>query len=235
MTDSPATTSRSHSHDRDDEDRFSSSIFRRSLHAVGDMLSPFSTAAIATLPRLTRPARYVRADAYPQVPTDEAGRRPTVRDYHAINALPPQVRVPKKVATPIRVEAKVWFANERTWVAWLNMAVLIATLALALFNASQDPIATTFSYVYAVISICVLIYAFALYQYRISMIRRRDPGHFDSIAGPVALGVALFIAVVANFLVRVRELRRKDVPIPGSGLFTFDKTNTSRLFFYTQD
>ena len=39
---------------------------------------------------------------------------PTVRDYHAINSLPPQVRVPKKIATPIKVEGKVWFANERS-------------------------------------------------------------------------------------------------------------------------
>ncbi len=39
---------------------------------------------------------------------------PTVRDYHAINSVPPQVRVPKKIATPVKVEGKVWFANERS-------------------------------------------------------------------------------------------------------------------------
>lgn len=39
---------------------------------------------------------------------------PTVRDYHSITTVPPHVRVPKKTPTPVRVEGKVWFANERS-------------------------------------------------------------------------------------------------------------------------
>ncbi|KXN81284.1 Vacuolar transporter chaperone 2 [Leucoagaricus sp. SymC.cos] len=193
------------------------SVFRRSIQAV---FSPFSPAALALLPRLARPARYTRADAIPETQPDSEGHQPTVRDYHAIN-LPPQVRVPKKVPTPIRVEGKVWFANERTWVSWLNIAVVLATLSLALFNASKDEVATYFAYTYAIISICVLIYGWAIYQYRINMIRRRDPGHFDNFWGPIILSIALFFAVLANFIIRVRELRRKGVPIPGAGLFGF--------------
>ncbi|KAF5382170.1 hypothetical protein D9615_004466 [Tricholomella constricta] len=231
------STSRSHSadHDRDDDHtRRSTSLIRRSWYAVSDILSPFSAAAIASLPRLPRPARYHRADAIPDAPNDDHGRRPTIRDYHAINSLPPQVRIPKKIPTPVKVEAKVWFANERTWVAWLNISILIGTLAIALFNASNDEVATNFAYVYALISIGVLIYAFVLYQYRISMIRRRDPGHFDSVAGPVILGVALFIAVLLNFVIRVRDMNRKKIPIPGAGLFSFSQNTSSSLFIHAQ-
>jgi len=148
------------------------------------------------------------------VPETDAEERPTVRDYHSIN-LPPQVRVPKKIPTAVKVEAKVWFANERTWVAWLDISILLGTLALALFNASKDEIATNFAYGYALISVGVLVYAFLLYQHRISLIRRRYPGHFDSFLGPIVLGIALFIAVLANFIIRVRELDRKEIPIPG--------------------
>lgn len=86
------------------------SIVRRSLHAV---LSPFSPSALALLPRLARPARYTRADDIPETQPNSEGQQPTVRDYHSIN-LPPQVRVPKKMPTPVRVEGKVWFANERS-------------------------------------------------------------------------------------------------------------------------
>lgn len=78
------------------------------------LLSPFSQSALATLPNVQRPARYVRADAIPDTTTDNEGQQPTIRDYHAINSLPPQVRVPKKMPTPVRVEGKVWFANERS-------------------------------------------------------------------------------------------------------------------------
>lgn len=37
------------------------------------------------------------------------------------------------------------------------MSVLIATLAVALFNATKDPIARNFAYLYAVISVGILV------------------------------------------------------------------------------
>ena len=82
---------------------------------MSEILSPFSPGALAKLPKKPRrPSRYTRADAIPDVePTEEGGQMPTVRDYHSIT-VPPQVRVPKKTATPVRVESKVWFANERS-------------------------------------------------------------------------------------------------------------------------
>ncbi|KAJ3927269.1 MAG: hypothetical protein NXY57DRAFT_642674 [Lentinula lateritia] len=188
-----------------DTDR-TDSLIRRSWHAMSERLSPFSPAALASLPKLSRPSRYTRADAIPTAEEDHDGQRPTVRDYHSISHLPPQVRVPNKIKTPVRVEGKVWFANERTWVSWLNLAVLLGTLSLALFNASKDTVARNFAYTYAVISIIVMVYGYGLYQHRITMIRRRDPGHFDAMAGPVLVSILLFFAILANFIIRVREL-----------------------------
>jgi hypothetical protein len=96
-------------------DEIHGSLIRRSWHAMSDLLSPFSPGALAQLPKKPRrPERYTRADAIPDVePTEEGGQMPTVRDYHSIT-VPPQVRVPKKTPTPVRVEGKVWFANERS-------------------------------------------------------------------------------------------------------------------------
>jgi len=202
-------------------DVFQGSLIRRSWHAMSDIFSPFSSSALEQLPKKpSRPRRYTRADEIPDVePTEEDGPMPTVRDYHSIT-VPPQVRVPKKTPTPVRVEGKVWFANERTWVSYLNMSILIGTLAVALFNASKDDIARNFAYIYAGISIGILVYAYALYQHRITMIRRRDPGHFDQIAGPVIISACIFFAVLANFILRVRELRKENVTIPGLAFLT---------------
>ncbi|KAJ8072889.1 hypothetical protein PM082_016448 [Marasmius tenuissimus] len=186
---------------------------------MADIFSPFSSSALGTLPNLPRPQRYTRADAIPDVEGNEDGDRPTVRDYHSISSAPSQVRVPKKIATPVKVEGKVWFANERTWVAWLNLSILLGTLSLALFNASKDYVARSFAYTYAVISIGVLIYGYLLYQKRITMIQRRDPGHFgayklpgpqttpnhlceDEIVGPVIISALLFVAILSNFIIR---------------------------------
>ncbi|KAG2110239.1 uncharacterized protein F5147DRAFT_772504 [Suillus discolor] len=198
----------------EDEDNAHVGLFRRSWTAV----FPFSSSALATLPENTqRPVRYTREDDIPDMEHDIDGQRPTIRDYNAINSVPPQIRVPKKVATSLKIEGKVWFANERTWISWLNLAVLLGTLALALFNASKDIVAQRFAYTYALISIGVLVYGFVIYQNRITMIRKRDPGHYDHIVGPVLISALLFFAVLANFVIRVRELQSKEVLIPGLG------------------
>ncbi|KIJ51439.1 hypothetical protein M422DRAFT_43974 [Sphaerobolus stellatus SS14] len=164
-------------------------------------------------PQLEVRQRSTRADRIPETGEDEEGQRPTVRDYHSINAPNVNVRVPKKIATPIRVEGKVWFANERTWISYLNVAILLGTFSLALFNSSKDAIARNFAYAYAAISAGIMIYGYVVYQKRITLIRQRYPGHFDEIVGPVVICVLLFIAILANFILRVREMQNRD-PTP---------------------
>jgi hypothetical protein len=79
-------------------------------------------------------------------------------------------------------------------VSYLDAAILIGTLALGLFNAAKDNITRYFAYAYALISVGVLVrltmapcrslpdvaqvYGYLLYQHRITLIRRRDPGSF---------------------------------------------------------
>lgn len=87
------------------------SLVRRSFHAI---FTPFSQSALASLPKLRRPVRHLRADNIPETSADENGQFPAVRDYHSINSLPPNVHVPKKIPTSVKVEGKVWFANERS-------------------------------------------------------------------------------------------------------------------------
>ena len=97
---------RSLSNDRD------SGILRRSWHSMAEMINPFSSGALSLLPKQPFKGKQssVRTDTIPDPQSISE-----VRDYHSINAtLPPEVRIPKKIATPINVEGKVWFANERS-------------------------------------------------------------------------------------------------------------------------
>ena len=101
--------------------------------------------------------------------------------------------------TPVKVDAKVWFANERTWISWLRASLLLGTLALALFNSatyydpktSTDPMVPdyegrpraakairTFGLVYALISAFVLLWGLYSYQRRVTLIKMRWPGSF---------------------------------------------------------
>jgi len=189
------------------------SLFKRSWNAVADVISPFSSSALATLPKvpIERSDREVRTDNIPEVGSSSyAG----VRDYNSVNpALPPNVPIPQKLPTPIRVEGKVWFANERTWVAYTNIGVLLGTLALALSSASKDSISLYFGYIYALLSCGVIVYGYVVYQRRVTMIRKRDPGSFDQLWGPVVISALLFVAVAANFLIRLGEFQKlRDQP-----------------------
>lgn len=40
----------------------------------------------------------------------------------------------KRIALPVRVEPKVSFANERTFLSWLNFTVVLGGLAVGLLN-----------------------------------------------------------------------------------------------------
>jgi hypothetical protein len=61
----------------------------------------------------------------------------------------------------------------KAWISWLNLSVLLGTLALALFNASEDVVARQFAYAYALISIGVLVNArtFAICDQPMLMLR----------------------------------------------------------------
>lgn len=45
---------------------------------------------------------------------------------------PIEQSAPKPRKVPVKVEPKVFFANERTFLAWLHMAVTLASISIAI-------------------------------------------------------------------------------------------------------
>ncbi|KAI7883971.1 SPX-domain-containing protein [Lichtheimia hyalospora FSU 10163] len=111
--------------------------------------------------------------------------------------LPPGVKVPKKVVTPLRVEPKVFFANERTYFAWMSLGSLLSTFSIALFNAG-DAVAKVCGIIYTLVSLSTLMYGMGLYYRRRELIRNKLPGPYDDISGPTAICIALLFAVGFN-------------------------------------
>ncbi|PWN18811.1 hypothetical protein BCV69DRAFT_262857 [Microstroma glucosiphilum] len=160
------------------------------------------------------------------------GERPGAAGYGT--AGPSQrfvVPKPPRIKTPVRVETKVWLANERTWISWLHVSLLIGSFALALFNSSsffshhhpdlpEDPThpkhpkrnpplnpgtVRAFALVYAGIAVLTLSWGLGNYLRRVHLIKTRYAGSFDDLIGPPLICAALFIAVLLNFIVRVQE------------------------------
>lgn len=55
----------------------------------------------------------------------------------------------------------------------------------------------------------VLIYAYVVYQQRLTMIASRHAGSFDQLWGPLLICAALFVAILVNFIVRVQDAKQK--------------------------
>lgn len=111
--------------------------------------------------------------------------------------LPPGVKIPKKVVTPLRVEPKVFFANERTYFSWMSFGTLISTFSLALFNAG-DAVGKLSGIVYTLVSISTLLYGMGLYYRRRELIHNRAAGPYDELMGPTVICFALMFAVGLN-------------------------------------
>ncbi|KAF5026227.1 hypothetical protein F66182_1694 [Fusarium sp. NRRL 66182] len=113
----------------------------------------------------------------------------------------------KKIYVPVRVEPKVYFAAERTFLGWLEYSIYIGTIAVTLLNFGSHPTAAHFwvAGVFTLIAIFSLCYSVLTYLYRSKGIRSRKVVKFYDRWGPSALCVALFFGVALNFAFEGRE------------------------------
>ena len=78
---------------------------------------------------------------------------------------------------PTKIEPKVFFANERTFLAWLHMAVTLSSISIAIVAFAE---ANKFSQIYGLMlmPVAITFCAYSLYMYmkRAHMIKNRHPG-----------------------------------------------------------
>jgi uncharacterized membrane protein YidH (DUF202 family) len=108
---------------------------------------------------------------------------------------------------PTKVEPKVFFANERTFLAWLHMSVTLSSISVAIVAFSE---ANEFSQIYGLmlmpVAIAFCCYSLYMYMKRSSMIRQRHPGPYEDKLGPIALASMLGLAITVNFCVNLFDV-----------------------------
>ena len=102
----------------------------------------------------------------------------------------------------MRIEPKVFFANERTFLSWLNFAAIIGGLAVGLLTFG-DLTARITAVCFTVLAILAMIYALATFHWRASRIGKQDHARMDDRFGPTVLTLALVIIVAVNFGIRL--------------------------------
>jgi uncharacterized membrane protein YidH (DUF202 family) len=131
---------------------------------------------------------------------------------------PPDVEAPQR-HVPVKVEPKTFFANERTLLQWLSMAILLLFLGLGLMTletvgstapggtpsvsaavfGGRSRASAVCGVIIAPIAVVFMIYALWTFIVRARRIARREPStRYDDVFGPVALVVILCVVATAS-------------------------------------
>lgn len=105
----------------------------------------------------------------------------------------------KVLCVPVRIEPKVYFANERTFLSWVEIGILLGAVASGLMNFGSD-VALKASIGFFLVACITLLYSIYVYIRRVFMLRNRSSGPYDDSWGPTLICVALAAAIGTNFL-----------------------------------
>lgn len=109
-----------------------------------------------------------------------------------------------------KIEPKIFFANERTFLHWLHAGVTLYTIAAGILAFASE-IHSVSAHWYAMallpISLGFCLYALHLFLWRAEKIKTRIPGRWDDSRGPLILGSILAGVLFINFVMKCREIR----------------------------
>mmetsp|Transcript_19006 Transcript_19006/g.53990 ORF Transcript_19006/g.53990 Transcript_19006/m.53990 type:complete len:208 (-) Transcript_19006:200-823(-) len=109
---------------------------------------------------------------------------------------------------PIKVEPKVFFANERTFLAWLHISIILAggSIAILAFADEQNAGSQLYGVILLPVALAFIVYAMHQYTRRAYMIRNKHPGPYEDTVGPTVLGVMLMMSIVAQFAIKLYSM-----------------------------
>ncbi|KAI8641649.1 VTC domain-containing protein [Parasitella parasitica] len=105
-----------------------------------------------------------------------------------------------------KTEPKTFFANERTFISWLQFCALLLTVALNLLN-NGDHISRIIGAVFIIIASLLSLYALARFQIRSWQLRtNKQIVRYDDVWGPTVLCILIVTALIINFYLRADTL-----------------------------
>ncbi|KAJ1917381.1 GTPase regulator Nrf1 [Mycoemilia scoparia] len=113
--------------------------------------------------------------------------------------------VSKSKAQPLadfsQLRPKNFFANERTFLSWLQLAVVMGGLGLALLNfgPSNHFKVLVSAFVFETGALALIAYAYIEFMSRTSRLRSREAGTYDNLTLPVLIVLFFVFATAINF------------------------------------
>ena len=112
----------------------------------------------------------------------------------------------KRIFVPVRVEPKVFFAAERTFLSWFEFSIYLGAISALLLNFGVDSaehkakvrIALYSAWGFTVAAVVSLVYALGMYLWRIEKIKKRRAVRYHDKWGPTVLCGMLLVSVALN-------------------------------------
>ena len=109
-----------------------------------------------------------------------------------------------------KIEPKIFFANERTFLHWLHAGVILYTIAAGILVFASEESGAEWAHWYAMsllpIALGFCMYALHIFLWRADRIRTRVPGRWDDPRGPYILGSSLVLVLSINFLTKIVQI-----------------------------
>jgi len=131
---------------------------------------------------------------------EDENRTVLVQSFHA--------QPGQRIAVPVRIEPKVIFANERTFMKWLHFSVVVGSVATALLNftSPEDGAGLISAFAFTIASLACIAYSGGIFAYRAYSLRHRiAEGWYYDPYGPTVLCIMLAISIIVNLILRMRE------------------------------
>ncbi|CCE73116.1 Piso0_000136 [Millerozyma farinosa CBS 7064] len=125
-------------------------------------------------------------------------------DFDLKKSLAHKIPEGKSICIPIRIEPKVYFATERTFLNWMSIGMILGATATTLLNYGTKS-ALTASVGFFLTALFVLVYSTINYIWRVLMIRNKAAVDYADKIGPNSVCIFFTVATFITFIFKVLE------------------------------
>jgi len=109
-----------------------------------------------------------------------------------------------------KVDPKLFFANERTFLKWMNVSIWVAGISIGLSSVVLPGSLESLSVLlFSAIAIVIVIYSMAQYGKRSLMILKRSPGPYEDRYGPLVIGSLFVLSFTAHYCIYMASLAQR--------------------------
>ena len=111
-----------------------------------------------------------------------------------------EVKAPdgKTICVPVRVEPKVYFATERTFLSWMSIAILLGGVSTTLVTYGS-PTTMIASIGFFITALIVIIRSTIVYASRVVNIRQKKAVNYEDKLGPQLVTVFLILSILFSY------------------------------------